>query len=230
MSDQIKEKENNMRYQYLLFDLDGTITDPKEGITKSAQYALEAFSIHEPDAGKLTPFIGPPLTDSFLEFYHMPPEQAALAVKKYRERFETVGWLENLLYDGMDSLLRDLRDAGCRLAVASSKPTVFVERILAHFDIAQYFAVVVGSELDGTRAKKEEVVQEALRQLFGESRPAPHAAAMIGDRRFDIEGAKAHQLDSIGVTYGYALPGELAQAGADFIVESVEELRGLLMQ
>ena len=92
------------------------------------------------------------------------------------------------------------------------------------------FAVVVGSELSGARTKKEEVVQEALRQLFGESRPAPHTAAMIGDRRFDVEGAKAHQLDSIGVAYGYALPGELQQAGADFIVESVEELTALLMQ
>ena len=152
-----------MRYQYLLFDLDGTITDPKEGITKSAQYALEAFGIHEPDADKLTPFIGPPLIDSFQEFYHMPPEQAALAVKKYRERFEQVGWLENLLYDGMDSLLRGLQSAGCRLAVASSKPTVFVERILNHFGIADCFAVVVGSELSGARTKKEEVVQEALR-------------------------------------------------------------------
>lgn len=138
-----------MRYQYLLFDLDGTITDPKEGITKSAQYALEAFGIHEPDADKLTPFIGPPLIDSFQEFYHMPPEQAALAVKKYRERFEQVGWLENLLYDGMDSLLRGLQSAGCRLAVASSKPTVFVERILNHFGIADCFAVVVGSDLSG---------------------------------------------------------------------------------
>ena len=124
----------------------------------------------------------------------MPPEQAALAVKKYRERFEQVGWLENLLYDGMDSLLRGLQSAGCRLAVASSKPTVFVERILNHFGIADCFAVVVGSELSGARTKKEEVVQEALRQLFGESRPAPHTAAMIGDRRFDVEGAKAHQL------------------------------------
>ena len=89
-----------MHYQYLLFDLDGTITDPKEGITKSVQYALEAFGIHEPDADKLTPFIGPPLIDSFQEFYHMPPEQAALAVKKYRERFETIGWLENVPYEG----------------------------------------------------------------------------------------------------------------------------------
>ena len=127
----------------------------------------------------------------------------------------------------MDSLLRGLQSAGCRLAVASSKPTVFVERILNHFGIADCFAVVVGSELSGARTKKEEVVQEALRQLFGASRPA---AAMIGDRRFDVEGAKAHQLDSIGVAYGYALPGELQQAGADFVVESVEELTALLMQ
>ena len=117
-----------MRYQYLLFDLDGTITDPKEGITKSAQYALEAFGIHEPDADKLTPFIGPPLIDSFQEFYHMPPEQAALAVKKYRERFEQVGWLENLLYDGMDSLLRGLQSAGCRfyLHITDKFITLFV--------------------------------------------------------------------------------------------------------
>ena len=154
-----------MRYQYLLFDLDGTITDPKVGITTCVQYALEHFGIHEPDNDKLEPFIGPPLQDSFEQFYHMDAETAKQVVAKYRERFQTVGLYENEIYDGMADLLKTLKEGGCRLAVASSKPTVFVKKILEHFDVAQYFDVVVGSELDGSRTKKEEVVQEALRQL-----------------------------------------------------------------
>ena len=127
-----------MRYQYLLFDLDGTITDPKVGITTCVQYALEHFGIHEPDNDKLEPFIGPPLQDSFEQFYHMDAETAKQAVAKYRERFQTVGLYENEIYDGMADLLKTLKEGGCRLAVASSKPTVFVKKILEHFDVVQY--------------------------------------------------------------------------------------------
>ena len=162
-----------MRYQYLLFDLDGTITDPKVGITTCVQYALEHFGIHEPDNDKLEPFIGTPLQDSFEQFYHMDAETAKQAVAKYRERFQTVGLYENEIYDGMADLLKTLKEGGCRLAVASSKPTVFVKKILEHFDVVQYFDVVVGSELDGSRAKKEEVVQEALRQLHQKAKYLP---------------------------------------------------------
>lgn len=216
-----------MRWKQLLFDLDGTITDPKVGITKSVQYALEAFGIIEPDADRLTPFIGPPLLDSFEQFYQMSREQAQQAVEKYRERFSTVGLYENEIYPGMAQLLSELCAQGCRLAVASSKPTVFVKKILEHFQIESYFSVVVGSELDGRRVQKEEVVAEALRQLslLGDA----GETAMIGDRRFDIEGAQVHQLTGIGVAYGYALPGELEEAGADFVVQDVAELQKLLL-
>lgn len=217
-----------MRYQYLLFDLDGTITDPKVGITTCVQYALEHFGIHEPDNDKLEPFIGPPLQDSFEQFYHMDAETAKQAVAKYRERFQTVGLYENEIYDGMADLLKTLKEGGCRLAVASSKPTVFVKKILEHFDVVQYFDVVVGSELDGSRAKKEKVVQEALRQLDPKGQVSSGQMVMIGDRYFDVQGAKAHHLDSIGVAYGYAAEGELQQAGATFVVDTVQQLKELL--
>ena len=217
-----------MRYQYLLFDLDGTITDPKVGITTCVQYALEHFGIHEPDNDKLEPFIGPPLQDSFEQFYHMDAETAKQAVAKYRERFQTVVFETSQAVSGMEDLLTTLKEGGCRLAVASSKPTVFVKKILEHFDVAQYFDVVVGSELDGSRAKKEEVVQEALRQLDPKGQASSGQMVMIGDRCFDVQGAKAHHLDSIGVAYGYAAEGELQQAGATFVVDTVQQLKELL--
>ena len=133
-----------------------------------------------------------------------------------------MGLYENEIYPGMAQLLSELCAQGCTLAVASSKPTVFVKKILEHFQIEPYFSVVVGSELDGRRVQKEEVVAEALLGDAGET-------AMIGDRRFDIEGAQAHRLTGIGVAYGYALPGELEEAGADFVVQDVAELQKLLL-
>lgn len=238
----------------LLFDLDGTLTDPKEGICKSVQYALRAFGIEEPDIDKLEPFIGPPLTDSFMEFYGMTKERALEAVEKYRERFSATGWAENFVYEGIPRMLKGLREAGCVLAVASSKPTVFVERILTHFDLREAFSVVVGSELDGRRVSKDEVIKEALRQLFAEQDDTETALCMngqeggqfrgldarketvrrdellmIGDRKFDVEGAHALGIRCVGVTYGYAPPGELAEAQADFLADSPDELLELLL-
>lgn len=216
--------------KYLLFDLDGTLTDPKEGICTCVQYALASFGIQEPDLDKLEPFIGPPLKESFMHFYDMNEEQAQAAVEKYRERFRDTGIFENKLYDGIPQMLRTLNSKGMFLAVASSKPTVFVERILEHFGIRSYFKVVVGSELDGTRTEKNEVVEEALRQLFGDAPVEKNKVYMIGDRRFDIEGAKAQGVDSVGVTYGYGGMEELREARADYIVRSVEELQRFLLR
>lgn len=216
--------------KYLLFDLDGTLTDPKEGITTCVQYALQEFGIEEEDKDKLEPFIGPPLKDSFKEFYGLDEVQAEAAVAKYRERFENTGIFENRLYDDIPGMLRTLKARGKRLAVASSKPQVFVERILEHFEIKQYFHVIVGSELDGSRTKKEEVIEEALKQLFGEAPVQPENVVMIGDRKFDVEGAKEHSLISIGVTYGYGGMEELKAAKADYIVRSVKELEDLLLR
>lgn len=225
----------------LLFDLDGTLTDPKEGICKSVQYALRAFGIEEPDIDKLEPFIGPPLVDSFMEFYGMTKERAAEAVVKYRERFSVRGWSENIVYEGIPHMLQSLRDAGYVLAVASSKPTVFVERILTHFGLRDAFSVVVGSELDGRRINKDEVILEALRQLFGMSDGVlPGSVSrggamqdellMIGDRKFDVEGAHALGIRCVGVAYGYAQPGELEEAGADFLADSPDRLSELLLE
>ena len=215
---------------YLLFDLDGTLTDPKVGICTCVQYALKSFDIDEPDLDRLEPFIGPPLKDSFMQFYHLTEEQAEKAIEKYRERFQDVGLFENEMYAGIPRMLAELKSVGVKLAVASSKPTVYVKRILEHFDIAKYFDAVVGSELDGTRVNKDEVVQEALRQLFGEQAVDKGKVYMIGDRHFDVEGAHALGIESVGVTYGYGSMEELKAAKSEYIVRSVEELHKFLLR
>lgn len=216
--------------RYLLFDLDGTLTDPKVGITTCVQYALQSFGIEEPDLDKLEPFIGPPLRESFMKFYDFSEEQAEEAVAKYRERFENTGIFENEVYAGVPKMLKELKSRGMHLAVASSKPQVFVERILEHFRLKQYFEVVVGCELDGKREKKSEVVEEALRLLFQDKPVEKDKVYMIGDRCFDVEGAKALHVESVGVTYGYGDMEELKAAKADYIVQSVEELEKFLLR
>lgn len=216
--------------QYMLFDLDGTLTDPKEGITTCVQYALKSFGIEEPDLDKLEPFIGPPLKDSFMEFYNMTSEQADEAVAKYRERFSEKGMFENEVYGGIYDLLRSLQGNGMHLAVASSKPTVYVEKILKHFKLDKYFEVVVGSELDGTRVEKAQVIQEVLHRFFKDGKIAYDEVYMIGDRKFDILAARTFHIESVGVTYGYGSMEELKEAKADYIVQSVAELKKLLMR
>ena len=213
-------------FKYILFDLDGTVTDPKVGITTCAQYALASVGIDEPDLDKLEPFIGPPLHESFMQFYGFDKDMAMKLVEKYRERFNHIGIFENEIYPGIPKMLQTLKEKGCKISIASSKPTVLVERILVHFDIKQYFDSVVGSNLDGSRTKKEEVVEEALHQLAC----VKEETAMVGDRKFDIEGAKAFGLTSIGVSFGYAAENELEEAGADYIVDSVEELQEILLR
>lgn len=219
-------------FQYILFDLDGTLTDPKIGITSSVQYALRALGIEEPSLDKLEPFIGPPLADSFREFYSLDEEQTTSAVEKYRERFKDQGIYESEIYPGIAEMLAALKAGGKTLAIASSKPTPFVERILDYFEIRTYFDHIAGSNLDGTHSRKEEVVEEALRRMLP-AKMAPDekrtTVVMVGDRRFDIEGAKEHGITSIGVSFGYAPEGELEQAGADHIVDTVEALEKLLM-
>lgn len=214
-------------FTYALFDLDGTLTDPRVGITTCVQYSLHSFGIEE-KAEKLTPFIGPPLKDSFMEFYGFSEEQAQQAISKYRERFSTIGLFENEIYPGIEQMLQILHKKGMKLAVASSKPTIYVKKILAHFNIEQYFDVVVGSELDGRRTDKQEVVSEALHQL-GVTDTNRNQCVMIGDRKFDIIGAKAAHVNSVGVAFGYAQEGELEQENPDFIAASVAELQNYLL-
>jgi phosphoglycolate phosphatase len=218
--------------KYLLFDLDGTLTDPKEGITKCVQYALADQGIEEPDLDKLTVFIGPPLADSFMSFYHMSEAEAETAIAKYRERFQETGIIENMLYEGIPHMLKQLKTQGMHLAVASSKPEIYVNRILEHFKIASYFEVVAGSNLDGSRTKKEEVVREALSRLSVKSGETIHMedVYMIGDRKHDIEGAKPLGIECVGVSYGFGSLEELKEAKADYIVKTVPELEKFLLR
>ena len=210
----------------ILFDLDGTLTDPFEGITKSVQYALHHFGIEEADLHALAPYIGPPLKESFMVRHGLTDEQATEALATYRVRFSDVGMFENRVYDGIPDLLESLRAAGHRLAVATSKPTVFSVKILEHFGLAPYFEEIVGSELDGRRVEKADVIAEAMARLG----VTPADCCMVGDRRFDIEGAHQNGIPAIGVTYGYAEGDELETAGAEIIVHSVEELQETLLK
>ncbi|HEX3022629.1 MAG TPA: HAD hydrolase-like protein [Lachnospiraceae bacterium] len=213
-------------FKYVLFDLDGTLTDPKEGITKSFQYALAHYGIDEPDLDKLEVVIGPPLRDSFIEFYGFTKEKAPEAEIVYRERFSTIGLYENIIYEGIAELLHELCEKGYQLAVASSKPTVFVDQILEHFEIKQYFHHVIGSNFDGTRSDKAEVVNDAI---AGFKDVDWNDIVMVGDRKFDVIGAHERGIKAIGVSYGYGGVEELTQIGADFIVGSIKELRDILL-
>lgn len=215
------------QFSYILFDLDGTLSDSKEGITKSFQYALEQFGIKVENLDELEPVIGPPLKKSFMDFYHLTEEEALLAIEKYRERFGTVGLYENIIYPGIKELLEELVKQGVEIAVASSKPTEYVEQICEYFEIKEYFHHIVGSFMDGRRVEKEEVVEEAVAQ-FGTV--PKEEIVMVGDRKFDVIGAHEKGLKSIGVTYGYGGLKELKEAGADFLVGSVGELRTLLLK
>lgn len=215
-------------YKYILFDLDGTLTNPKEGITKCVQYALKYFNIDEPNLDNLTKFIGPPLHESFERFYNFSKEDAKLAVEKYRERFSTIGLFENGVYDGIKELLEALKKDGRILAVATSKPEVFSLRILEKYNLKDYFDVICGSELDGRRTVKAEVIEEVFNRLSLKD-DEKSSVVMIGDREHDILGAKACKISSIGVKFGYSEENELENAGADFIVETVEDLKNLLL-
>ncbi|MBP5529593.1 MAG: HAD hydrolase-like protein [Lachnospiraceae bacterium] len=221
-------------YKYLLFDLDGTLTDSEEGITKSVSYALINLGVNDlPDDIKKR-FIGPPLLDSFKRYCGFDDEMAQKAVAKYRERYSTVGKFENRPYVGIPELLKKLKEAGRVLVIASSKPTGFVEDILEKFEIKDYFDIISGADLSGKKSEKEDVIKYALDILGAEygfdEEKSIKDVVMIGDRNYDIYGAKFFNMDSIGVNYGFAIDkNELKDAGATYVVETVEELENLLL-
>lgn len=212
-------------FDLILFDLDGTLTDPKEGITKCVQYALEACGIVENDLDKLTSFIGPPLVDGFMNFYGFDREKALFAVEKYRERFRDIGIFENNVYDGVAEMLKTLKQAGKKIALATSKPHIFADRILEHFNLVQYFDVTVGAELDGTRNEKDAVIQAVLSQF-----PDTENIVMVGDRSYDVVGAHTCKIPCIGVQFGYAESGELEKAGADWLAADISALTEILLE
>lgn len=207
--------EVTLVFKYLLFDLDGTLTDPGLGITNSIMYALQKFGIKVEDRTSLYKFIGPPLRDSFEAFYGFSREDSELAVQYYRENYKEKGLYENEVYDGIEELLIQLKERDKSLLVATSKPEPFAIRILQHFNLYNYFDFVAGATMDEARNKKADVIQYAMESFNIEK----SSAIMIGDREHDIIGAKENNLDSIGVLYGYGSHDELKNAGAMFLVE-----------
>ena len=213
---------------HILFDLDGTLTDPGLGITNSVAYALAHFGITVTDRTQLYRFIGPPLMDSFMEYYGFTEEQAQEAVKVYREYFADRGWAENTVYEGIEALLIELAAAGKTLLVATSKPQIFAERILNHFGLARYFTHICGVALQAPRGySKADVIREALAKVGVDDLST---AVMVGDRHHDIDGARVVGLSSIGVLYGYGDREEHEAAGADAIAGNVDALRALLLK
>lgn len=210
-------------YRAILFDLDGTLTASAEGITKSVQYALHKLGIDEPDLHKLEAFVGPPLLDQFMEAYGLDEAAAWQAVGYYRERYTQQGIYENRPYEGIQELLRGLKERGYILAVASSKPIVYVRQILEHFELASFFTVVEGSQMDGSRTTKGEVIQEALRGLKMEGQR--EQVVMVGDRKHDVQGARDAGIDCVAVAYGYGSTQELEQAGPVMIAPTIEGLQ-----
>ena len=215
-----------MKHNVILFDLDGTLTDPGEGITNSVAYALRKLGQTPPPRAELEAYIGPPLAGSFEQRAGLDRNTAQLAVEYYREYFGVKGIFENELYGGIDNMLAALKAAGATISLATSKPTVYAKQIIEHFGIAKYFDAIAGSELDGRRVKKAEVIDYAL-ELLGVSDRG--SVIMVGDREHDIIGANKCGVASVGVTYGYGSHEELEAAGAGHIVDSVEELTKYLI-
>ena len=214
--------------KYILFDLDGTLTDSAAGIINCVKYALQQLNMPVPDNSTLMKFLGPPLTDSFVNFCAMSPDKAQMAVEKYRDRFSTVGMYENKVYPGIEQMLTELKKAGKTLAIATSKPYVYATKIMDKYGLTKYFDVIAGSELDGTRSKKEEVIAYALNclNLSQEDKPL---CLMVGDRCYDAMGAQQAGLDFVAVGYGYAAEGELEQVKCAYLVENVEKLQKVLL-
>lgn len=216
----------NNNFEYILFDLDGTITDSGEGITKSVQYALKYFDILVSNLEDLYKFIGPPLKESFKEYYKFDEEKADIALVKYREYYADRGIYENSLYDGIIELLDTLKNDNKTIILATSKPEVYAKQILEYFKIDKYFTVVAGSDFEETRVKKGDVIKYAL-----ESAKISDLSKviMVGDREHDIIGAKENNIKSIGVTYGYGDVIELTQARADYIANSTNQLLNIIL-
>lgn len=208
-------------YQTVLFDLDGTLTDPGVGITNSVMYALKKYGIEVSDRTELYKFIGPPLQESFELFYEFPEEKAGEAVKYYREHYSKTGIFENKVYDGLEDTLKKLKNSGKNLVVATAKPELFANQILEHFHLAEYFSFVAGANMDGSRTRKDEVIAYAL-ESCGIS--DYKQAVMVGDREHDVLGAARFGIDTIGVLYGYGSREELEQAGAVYLAERPEDI------
>jgi len=208
-------------YEYILFDLDGTLTDPVTGITNSVMYALGKFGITVTDRAEIYKFIGPPLIDSFMEFYGFSKADAEKALVYYREYFSVKGLYENEIYSGIEDLLKKLTAAGKKIILATSKPEKYAKQILEHFLIDKYFGFIAAATMDEKRNTKDAVIEYAIKEC---GITDTSSAVMVGDRKFDVSGGKKFGLHTIGVTYGYGSFEEITEAAPTFIAKSVAEL------
>lgn len=207
--------------QYYLFDLDGTLVDPGVGITSGVQYALKHFGIEVEDRRQLYSFIGPPLLDSFMEFFNLNEMQAKEAIDYYREYYGATGLFENTVYPGIKTVLDQLKSQGKMIALATSKPEAFAEQILVHYQLTDYFDYIGGATFDGVRSHKLDVIRYVLQAL---GNPASDQVVMVGDRKFDVLAGNELSLTTVGVLYGYGSQAELQTAQADYIIEQPTEL------
>lgn len=214
-----------MRYRHIFLDLDGTLTESGEGIMNGIARALEIMGL-KADRDSLTDFIGPPLRDSFKRRFGLEGEDAERAVALYREYYRDKGMFENRPYPGIQKVLASLKDAGVELVVATAKAEVFAKAIMDHFDMAKYFSFLASADLSAGRVRKEDVLRHALEHS---SANGAEACVMVGDTRYDVEGAHAVGMPCIGVGYGYGGEAELRAAGADIIAPTVADLEKILM-
>ena len=213
-----------MPYKTILFDLDGTLTDPYLGISNSVKYALQKFDITENNQKTLRAFIGPPLANSFMDFYHFDINKAKTAIEYYREYYSEKGIYENQLYPGIDHLLSKIRDNNKVSILATSKPTAFASRILKHFNIDNYFYDIKGSDLDGAMVKKDEIIKFIMEKHNLQK----ETTIMIGDRKYDIEGTRKNGIDSIAVLYGYGSREELDECEPVYTCKTAADILGIV--
>lgn len=216
-----------MKYKYIVFDLDGTLTDPYEGITNSIKYAMQSMGREIPEGCDLALFIGPPLYYSFEHFTGLDKDEAVRAVDEYRVYYKSRGIYENVIYDGISHLLARIRAEGGMALLGTSKPQQFAEEVLRHVDIMQYFNAVSGADMSEAHSSKEEIIRRALR-LAGIPESEFGSCLMVGDRKYDIEGARLCGIASAGVLWGYGDMRELKDEGATFVVGSVGELEKVI--
>ena len=215
------------KYDLILFDVDGTLTDSGEGITKSVQYTLEKYGIIEPDLNNLRKFIGPPLIDSFMKYYGFSKEESVRARNIFNERYQPIGWMENRPYDGIEAVLEELQKAGIMMGVATSKPEGVANKVLEYFDLKKYFSVICAAPNNGLNGEKPGRIKAAIEEAKELGCEAKNAI-MVGDTRFDVLGAHECGIPCIGVAWGFAVEGEFEACDTEFVVDTMEELLNVL--
>lgn len=215
------------KYDLILFDVDGTLTDSGEGITKSVQYTLEKYGIIEPDLNNLRKFIGPPLIDSFMKYYGFSKEESVCARNIFNERYQPIGWMENRPYDGIEKVLEELQSAGIMMGVATSKPEGVANKVLEYFDLKKYFSVICAAPNNGLNGEKPGRIRAAIEEARALGCEAKNVI-MVGDTRFDVLGAHECGIPCVGVTWGFAVEGEFEACDTEFVVDTMEELLNVL--